>query len=82
MIKKANGGIAFYFGISFLLSSIGGVILLGIDLFKRITEHTPTPWSITLFFIFLTIVFGAVAYVLLRIGYEEIDDSYLHGEKR
>lgn len=72
--KRVNGGLAIYFGIGSLLSTILCFVALLIMAYKTIFLDVNITWGIFAMFIFLLILFGAMAYALLRIGYDEIEN--------
>lgn len=73
-INKINGGIALWYGIGGLLCAIGGIVGLGIFFYDYLTTDKPFIWWALALWLTLIIVPGTIAYVLLRIGYEQIEE--------
>jgi phosphate/sulfate permease len=71
--RRANAGMAFYYGISSLIVAIGGVLGMGIWLFKVRSNEADFSWGILVTLIVVTIVMAGMAYALLRVGAEEIE---------
>jgi hypothetical protein len=71
--RRVNGGIAIYYGISSIIGAIGGLIGIGIWLFKVFTNQTDFSWGILLGLIIITGILGAIGYPIFRVGYEEIE---------
>ncbi|MBS1486737.1 MAG: hypothetical protein JST43_04045 [Bacteroidetes bacterium] len=72
-INKVNGGIAIYYGISFLIGAIGGLIGIVVWLFKIFTGQIDFSWGMLIGLIIFTMASGAIGYSILRVGYEEIE---------
>jgi hypothetical protein len=72
-INRVNGGVAIYYGISTIIGAIGGLIGIGMWLFKVFTNQTDFSWGILTGLILLTGVLGVIGYSILRVGYEEIE---------
>ncbi len=73
-INKINGGIALWYGIGALLSAIGSVVGFGIFFYDYLTTDKPFMWWALAFWLALIIATGAIAYVLLRVGYEQMEE--------
>lgn len=71
--NRVNGGLAIYYGISSIIGAVGGVIGIGIWLFKVLTNQTNFSWGTLVGLIIITGVLGAIGYSILRVGYEEIE---------
>ena len=72
-IKRINGGIAIYYGVSCVIGTIGGVVGIGIWLFKVLSGLTEFSWLGLILLTISTALFGFFGYVILRVGYEEIE---------
>ena len=72
-IRRVNGGIAIYYGISSTLAAIAGVIAIGIWLFKVFTDQTNFSWGTFATLTIITAALGVIGYLILRVGYEEIE---------
>ena len=72
-INRVNGGIAIYYGIGAIIGAIGGVIGIGIWLFKVFTNQINFSWGNLAGLVLITIVLGLIGYSILRVGYEEIE---------
>jgi hypothetical protein len=69
-IDKVNGGIAIYYGIMALLGAIGGVIGIGIWIYKVLNKSTGFSWGVLITLIIATIVLGFIGYAILKVGHE------------
>jgi F0F1-type ATP synthase assembly protein I len=71
--SRINGSFAIYYGVSALIATVG--ILIGF--FRLLYKYMNgiEPWSIIILTLLLGIaaVFGFVAWLLLRIGYNEFE---------
>jgi predicted tellurium resistance membrane protein TerC len=73
VIRRINGSIAIYYGIGCAVTAIVGAIFTGAWLFKAFTNETEfSGWTLVGICISITVL-GAMGYVLLRIGYEEME---------
>ena len=73
-INIINGGIAFYFAISCFLGAIAGLVGMGIFLFEVLTSNAPFVWWQFAMFLGIFLISGGMAYVLLRVGKEQLED--------
>lgn len=72
--KRVNGGLAIYYGMGSILTAIGSVIALFVRLFKVWNGTAEFSWSLLIILLVFTAIVGFVGYLLLRVGYEEIED--------
>jgi hypothetical protein len=72
--KRVNGGLAIYFGIGSLLGAVMFFILLLVTAYKAIFMGNMVSWDIFLLIIVGTLISGGMAYALLRVGYNEIEN--------
>lgn len=72
--KRVNGGLAIYFGIGSLICTVMLSIVLLIMAYKTIFLGDNFTWGIFLFMVIALLASGGMAYALLRIGYEEIEN--------
>lgn len=72
--KRVNGGLAIYFGIGSAFAALMSLIVMLVQAYKIIFLEADTSWEAFLLLIILLIVSGGMAYVLLRVGYEEIEN--------
>jgi uncharacterized membrane protein YhdT len=72
--SRVNGGLAIYFGIGSLISTVLCFIVLILMTYKSVFQTVSYTWGVYLWCAFLIVLFGAMAYALLRIGYEEIEN--------
>ncbi len=72
--RKVNGGIAIYYGFTCAVAAIATAIGTGNWLYKVLTDEKIFSWSTLTGLIILTAVLAAMGYVILRVGYEEIED--------
>lgn len=72
--KRVNGGFAIYYGMSSALLSVGSLIGLFVWTYKVIAGKTDFSWAIPIMLVTVIGAAGFVGYLLLRVGYEEIED--------
>ncbi len=72
-IRKVNGGIAIHYGLSIALMAIVSLIGIGIWLFRVINDQVEFSWGTLSVLTMLTAVLGVFGYVILRVGYGEIE---------
>jgi len=72
--KRVNGGFAIYYGMSSALFSVGSLIGLFVWMYKVFVGKTDFSWVIPIMLVIVIAVAGFVGYLLLRVGYEEIED--------
>ena len=72
-INRINGGIAIYYGISAVIGAIIGLISICAWLFKIIINQAEFTWTVFTILILITAVSGMIGYIILRVGYEDIE---------
>ena len=72
-LKKINGGISIYYGISAAIGALFGLIGTGTWLFKVFADQTDFSWGTLAGLIITTGVMAVMGYCILRVGYEEIE---------
>ncbi len=73
-INRINGGIAIWYGIGSLIAAIGGLVVLIVFLYDYFTTNEPFVWWLFAFILALITIPGIIAYVLLRVGYEQVEE--------
>lgn len=73
-IKRINGGIAIYYAIGFFIAACGGIVGIGISLFELVVDPVNFQWWLLLMMIVIAAVMGLIGYILLRVGYEQIEE--------
>ena len=73
-VNRINGGIAIYYGFGMLIPTIGCLIGLGYFLFDFFTTDTPFIWWQFALLSSLALISGVIAYVLILIGYEQVEE--------
>lgn len=72
--RRINGGLAIYYGMGAMLGAVGsvlGLLVWGVKVFMSTKEfHWDVPVAVLIF----GALAGFVGYLLLRVGYEEIED--------
>lgn len=71
--NKINGGMAIYYGIASLIAAVSVAIGVIVWLFKVFNDKADFSWGALIGLTALAIVSGSVGYLILRIGYEEIE---------
>ncbi len=71
--KRVNGGLAIYAGIGSLITAILSFVGFLVMIYKAVFLDGDYNWEMYLLPIVALLISAAVAYVLLRIGYEEIE---------
>jgi hypothetical protein len=71
--KRVNGGIAIYFGIGSLITTVMCLVALLVMAYKTLFQGAENTWGVFAMIIFLMALSGAMSYALLRVGYEEIE---------
>lgn len=71
--KRVNGGLAIYFGIGSLIATVMCLLVLLVMAYKTIFQGAENTWGVFVMLIVLMGLSGAMSYVLLRVGYEEIE---------
>lgn len=69
--KRINGGFAIYYGMGSMLSAIATMI---VTLFKIWSGKAEFNWAVLIILLVFAAVSGFVGYLLLRVGYEEIEN--------
>ena len=72
--KRVNGGFAIYYGMGSSLLSISTLVGLFVWIYKVIAGKTDFSWGVPIMLVIVMAVAGFVGYLLLRVGYEEIED--------
>lgn len=72
--RRVNGGLAIYFGIGSLFATVICFVVLLVMAYQSIFQQSNFTWGIFLLFAFFLICSAGMAYALLRVGYEEIED--------
>ena len=70
---RVNGSLAIFYGIACIVGAIGGLVGIIIGSYEVITQQADFTWWIFIFLTIITIVLGLMGYILLRVGYEEIE---------
>jgi len=73
MIKRVSGGFTIYYGIGSLLGAILGFIGLLVWLYNIVFLNASFSFVELTIIISLIVVSGLIAYILLRVGYEELE---------
>ena len=73
-IKRVNGGIAIYYGISCILAAGAGLFGIGAWVYKILNSQTSFSWGTLIGLTIITAVMGAIGYAILRVGYEQIEE--------
>jgi hypothetical protein len=71
--KRVNGSIAIYYGMGSALTSFGSIISIFVWSYKVWVGKTEFAWVSPIALLLLAGITGFVAYLLLRVGYEEIE---------
>lgn len=71
--KRVNGGLAIYFGIGSLITTVICLVALLVMAYKTLFQGAENTWGVFAMVIFLMALSGTLAYVLIRVGYEEIE---------
>lgn len=72
-LRKVNGGITIYYGISAAIGAVFGLVGTGIWLFKVFNDQMGFSWGTLVGLIIATGVMAVMGYSILRVGYEEIE---------
>lgn len=72
--KRISGGFAIYYGVGSLLASISAFIGLIVWGFKVMAGTEQFRWVVPVLLTIFIAISGFVSYLLLRVGYEEIED--------
>jgi uncharacterized membrane protein len=71
--KRVNGGLAIYAGIGSLITAILSFVGFLVMIYKAVFLEGDYNWEMYLIPIIVLLLSAAMGYVLLRIGYEEIE---------
>ena len=69
-----NGSLAIYFGMGSLVPAIGGILGIGYELYPFLTGQGDIRWWLIMLLFGISAVSGLIAYILLRVGKEEIKE--------
>ena len=72
-INRVNGGIAIYYGIGSAIAAIAVAVGIGIWMFKVFSDSGNFSWGVLALLVILTVIMGIVGYILLRVGYGQIE---------
>ncbi|MCW5909687.1 MAG: hypothetical protein KIT62_01375 [Cyclobacteriaceae bacterium] len=72
--RKINGGFAIYYGMGAAMGAVASFIALIVWIVKVAMGKTGFDWGVPVAMLLFTLVSGFVAYLLLKTGYEEIED--------
>ncbi|MBX2914416.1 MAG: hypothetical protein KF856_03980 [Cyclobacteriaceae bacterium] len=72
--KRANGGLAIYYGMGTALSVVAGFVGFIVWIVKVVLGKVEFSWGATIIIPIILIALGAMAYSILRVGYEELED--------
>lgn len=72
--KRFNGGFAIYYGMGSALTAIGTAIALIGRLYQIWSGKAELDWAVLIVLLVFAAISGFVGYLLLRVGYEEIED--------
>jgi hypothetical protein len=72
-ISRVNGGLAIYYGIGSIVVAIGGIVGIGVWLFKVFTDQTNFSWGTLVGLTIVTVTMGAIGYSILRVGFDEME---------
>jgi phage shock protein PspC (stress-responsive transcriptional regulator) len=73
--KRFNGGFAIYYGMGSALTAIGTVVTLISRLYQIWSGKAELNWAVIILLLVFASISGFVAYLLLRVGYEEIENQ-------
>ncbi|TXH30252.1 MAG: hypothetical protein E6Q96_01990 [Cyclobacteriaceae bacterium] len=72
--KRVNGGLAIYYGMGTALGVVAGFIGFIVWIIKVVLGKVEFSWGAAIIIPVILIAMGAMAYSLLRVGYEELED--------
>lgn len=72
--KRVNGGLAIYYGMGAGALTIGSLVAFIVWIVKVFLGKTEFSWGAVILIPILIFGFGFMAYALLRVGYEELED--------
>jgi hypothetical protein len=72
-IRRVNGGIAIYYGVGSAITALMAAIATIVWLFKVFTDQAIFAWGILVGLIFITVAMAAIAYAILRVGFEQVE---------
>lgn len=71
--RRVNGGIAVFYGIGCIIGAVVGLVAIIIGSYQVITQKAVFTWWVFILLASITIILGLMGYILLRVGYEEIE---------
>lgn len=74
MEKRVSGGLAIYYGMGAILASIGSAIGLIVWIVKVFRGTETFQWVVPIAILVFAAIAGFVGYLLLKVGYEEIEN--------
>ncbi|HCZ35776.1 MAG TPA: hypothetical protein DHV26_07595 [Cytophagales bacterium] len=72
--KRVNGGLAIYYGMGAGALSVASLVALIVWIVKVFLGKTEFSWGAVILLPIVIFGFGFMAYALLRVGYEELED--------
>ncbi|ADR22243.1 hypothetical protein MATR_01150 [Marivirga tractuosa] len=72
--KRVNGGLAIYAGIGSLITAVMSVVGFLVMIYKAVFLNGNYNWELYFIPIIGLMIAGTMAYILLRIGYEELEN--------
>lgn len=72
--KRINGGLAIYYGMGSALTSAGAVVALIVWGVKIYLGTESFRWEVPIGLLIFAALAGFVGYLLLRVGYDEIEN--------
>jgi type III secretory pathway component EscS len=72
--KRFNGGFAIYYGMGSALTAIGALVALIGRVYQIWNGKVELDWTVLIVLLVFAVISGFVGYLLLRVGYEEIED--------
>lgn len=72
--KRVTGGMSVYYGIGMLVVGISGVIAAIVTTIKIFIGSTDYGWGTPVGLVVIGLVMGTLGYLLLRSGYEQLED--------
>ncbi|MBN8576889.1 MAG: hypothetical protein J0L66_08080 [Cytophagales bacterium] len=71
--RRVNGGLAIYYGMGAAIGAIAMFVTLLVWIIKAVMGKIEFEWSIPVLASIFILVMGVVAYLLLKVGYDEIE---------
>lgn len=72
--KRFNGGFAIYYGMGSALTALATVVTLISRLYQIWSGKAELNWTVLILLLVFATASGFVGYLLLRVGYEEIEN--------